>query len=305
MTEQVQVDIPNSREAQFLAAQQARLDKVRTNAEQITSIHNNDNSQQQRKDFWILLKNVCSSLNVRLCALMGEIEEEKGDDERQLEDNNDMSNVKKPNKTDPLYVTAQQRNEALDKLQEVQLIVRCLGHYTLHSSKFTPDKEQYLPEELVQFTMPELPAADLRLLTIEFQKLKSKAQQAQDIIIPKEKFRFRRYRAALQKKKDEQMGGVGLGDEEQGKDVDEDLSPSVKDTTEDDSEIKLPAHQFDGVTLFDRKNCSIKVQKDGQFTILNDAENAPSSNNPEDRNQAPAEAKAFLIRNLDSCYVIV
>ncbi len=164
------IDVQNDREAQFLASQQARLEKIRINAEQNSALLDNDNAQQKRKDFWIMMKNICSSFDSQLSVLIGENEEEEGEISAKRQSKSDVENSCRKNKDSrKMYVTAQQRNEALAKLQAIQLTIRCLGHYTLHPSKFTTDEEKYLPTELIKFTMPELPTADLRLLNTEIQ----------------------------------------------------------------------------------------------------------------------------------------
>lgn len=285
----------NDREAHFLASQQARLDKIRINAEQQNALLDNGDVQQQRKEFWILMKRICSSLNSRLSLLMGESceVESKSDD-----------------KSAPItiYVTAQQRNDALQKLQEIQLTIRCLGHYTLHSSNFTSDDEQYLPSELIGFSMPELPTADLRLLNIEIQNLKSNSLKAQDVIIPKEKFRFKRYRKAIQKRKEGKIDedvDFEIGDENNN---DSNLHSTEMDTNNENDttqSIPIPAHQqFDGVSIVGKQHCSIKVDQDGNFTFF-DSESVPSVEmNSNDKN-VPSEAKAFMIRDLEGCNIIV
>jgi hypothetical protein len=316
-------NIDSKREAQFLAAQQARLDKIRTNAEHNNFIssdginNGNINIQKQRKELWALLKNIFSLLNSRLSALVGEEVEDAVAEDRN--DNDDVGNDMNPF----LYVTTQQRNEALEKLQEIQLTIRCLSHYTLQSNKFTSEEEKLLPEELVNFKMPDLPTADLRLLNIEFQKLKSKAQEVQDVIIPKEKFRFKRYRLALQKKKEAKLGMIGLHDDDDDDDSNNDVNnnndkagidsdaDAVKDSTENNTQIKSPAHHFDGVTLVDKNNCFVKVQEGGQFTISDNSQitNTPTTPTPtsdaENVKESNVEAQAFLIRDLDSCTVVV
>lgn len=295
-----EMDVQKNREAHFLASQQARLDKIRIKAEEYNALLDNDNLQQQRKDFWIRLKSACSSINAKISILMGE---QSSENECKCDDGYNDKTMKKGN----LYVTAQQRNEALGNLEEIQITIRCLSHYALHSSKFTLDEEKYLPTELVEFKIPELPTADLRLLNVEIQSLKEKAQQAQNIIIPKEKFRFRRYRQAVQKMQAEKLGKLQMDNDDIEDEFDRDASLKDDNCNGDDgADIKSPAHtlSFDGVSLLEKKNCSIIVHPDGHFTISDDM-NKTITETQANNEQQSTGAKAFLIRDLDSCNVKV
>ena len=114
------IDVQNDREAQFLASQQARLEKIRINAEQNSALLDNDNAQQKRKDFWIMMKNICSSFDSQLSVLIGENEEEEGEISAKRQSKSDVENSCRKNKDSrKMYVTAQQRNEALAKLQGI------------------------------------------------------------------------------------------------------------------------------------------------------------------------------------------
>jgi len=110
------------------------------------------------------------------------------------------------------FITAAQRNEAFDALQHILFSIRAIHHYALHHS-MDRDKEEseklelLLPVYFATHPMPELPMADLRLLNTEMQLLKNKAQTIQEFILPKEKFRFKRYHKLMHERK---MRGAGL-----------------------------------------------------------------------------------------------
>lgn len=298
----------NSREAQFLASQQARLEKLRSNNTQKSDggdLPVEGNLQQQRKDFWILLKKVCFDLESQLSQLMGEVRDESTNvvDEDCSDAKQQSIEVKsKNNEKRPMYVTTQQRNEALQKLEHIQITIRCLGHYTMHSNKFTQEEARYLPDEIVNFAVPELPTADLRLLNIELQNLKGKSLQAQNVIIPKEKFRFKRYRKALQERKDVGKNVILFDDN------DDDLVKKMDDLsskdTVDEAKETAPAHHFDGITMSDKENCFLKVHQNGLFTEYNDAKELNATRGCDSESMS-SDAKAFLIRDVDASHILV
>jgi len=304
----------HDREAQFLASQQARLDKIRNTVDHnnFSSTYGCDNNddigiQQQRKDFWSSFKIICLSLDSRLSTLMG-VDANVDDD---VKDSNGTNNLKDNEKqTEFLYVTTQQRNEALGKLQEIQMTIKCLADYSLNSKSLS-DKATFLPPEFEKFTknaMPELPKADLRLLNTEIQQLKHKCQQTQSVIIPQEKFIFRRYRA----QKAARLSSSAGGDAYDGTIINENYLQKFQDDTSNDNVVtssKEPLFAFDGVTLESKSDCSVKVERDGNFVFSSKDENISETNNNvlNDKNHTSlfTESKAFLIRDLNSCNVLV
>ena len=93
------------REAQFLASQKARLDKLQES--QKLDVH----LQNQRKEFWQSFKQQTQSIQQSLSLLIGQ---ESGKE----------------------FVTAQQRNEALEDLNRIQIQIKSLNHYCNRSNKF-------------------------------------------------------------------------------------------------------------------------------------------------------------------------
>ena len=293
----------NDREASFLASQQARLEKIRSNTEKNALLNtNDDNAQQRRKEFWSLMKSICSSLNSRLKVLLGE--EVVGND-------GDHEESPNSNENEHLYVTAQQRNEALAKLQDIQVTLRYLSHYTLRTGKLTStattaattttttattsQDEKYLPKELIGFTMPDLLVSDLRLLNEEIQNLKNLTEKAQNIIMPKEKFRFRKYREAIQKRKEKFDGFDTYLDDADKVDVDM-KENDIDNNDKNENTSYLVAHQSNGVSLVDKKDCSVTISADGLITVSNESSTSTIQS---------SDAQAFTMQNLQSCNILV
>jgi hypothetical protein len=263
----------NDREAQFLASQRARLDRLH----EATILQQNDdgtNAQVRRKEFWQIFKQECSSLHDRLSSLIGE------------EENNASHGNKR-------LVTAQQRNDAFEKLQQIKLSLRALHLYTFRSIKLTSDSLKFLPQYFEENEMPDLPIADLRLLNDEIKNLKTKSEHVEQVVIPKEKFRFKRYRALMSKKKqlseclplddDFESDGMMVEDQVNG------------------TEAKSAFESFDGLTLSDRKDSIIHVYNNGDLSIQDMATRKITKVIPDQ--VVSLEAKAFLVRAVTNCQV--
>ncbi len=291
---------PNDRESQFLASQQARLAKILD----AQSKDEESNVQQHRKQFWHTFKLEYAALQDKLSSLV----ERKSDDENANEIENesgDPNNETKNNGERRIqFVTAQQRNEALEKLQQIQLSILAIHHYTLQStkSKCSAQEAQLLPPHFATHEMPELPLADLRLLHAELDSLKKRTKDVHEIIIPKEKFRFKRYHAIMLEKKklnlpifEEEGEGMALLE---GRDEKEEEKLDVGDAG-------VGAHvqlAFDGLTLSNQKDCIIVVEESGTISLKNLEHEIIETITP---SSVLVQAKAFLIRNVVNCQVQV
>lgn len=137
--------------------------------------------------------------------------------------------------------------------------------------------------------MPELPVADQRLTNIEIQTLKDKSQVVQNVICPKEKFRFHRYRNLLDKR---EFKGIGLEEEH-------DANIVANEEEEKNNEPSGSLHVlFNGMTLVDKKNCNLIVQRDGSIASMDSI----TSDDVQVKGNA---AKSFLVRTLDNCQITV
>jgi hypothetical protein len=257
------------REAQFLASQKARLD-------QIKEIHEKDDSenQQKRKDFWKAFKIECNTIQQSLSSFV--------------------------HKDSSALITAQQRNQALDELQQIQLIIRAIEHYTLHSTKFTKEEEEYLPTYLKENGMPDLPVADTRLINIEILTLKNMTNDAQNIILPKEKFSFKRYRRFLQAKEHESLSAI-LAEETQ------DPLSSEKQSDDPNNGTKSLASNghitsFDGHSISNRTDCHIQVLPNGTLNVTHTKTQLTETIPP---SIGRAKVTALLVRDVENCIISI
>lgn len=280
---------PNLLEAQFLASQKARLSNLtKSNAND----EGNENLQAQRKSFWSAFKQACSTILIHLDGLYSKV-----------------------------HVTAQQRNESLAELQQITTMIRAIHHYTNHSKstvlktimnsktpnltqKSDDEKEDnddsIIPKYFHDFTMPDLPLADQRLVATELQRLKDKANVVQTTIMPKEKFCFRRYRAEMMKRKHQTHNVLQYDDHESKEDK---TTGSQDDTTHNDDTTKALHEQFEGRFLTERNDLSLIVNSDGNVKI-ND--NQEKEFYPEDEiHDMRREPKSFLLQNLTRCRILL
>ena len=259
------------REAQFLASQKARLSKISNH-----NIQGDDfNLQTERKEFWIIFKKSCSDLNDILSEL-------------------DITDDASPTTKENIYVTAQQRNAALETMLETQRTIRAIQHFTLHSKKLTTEMEKFLPDQFLGISMPELPTSDTRLLNLEMQSLQEKIKHVQKVIIPKEKFRFKRYRTYLQEQKEADFTEID--------DIIQPIEAKEEESSTEDKSKPLNI-TFDGIKLEKKSTCNIMVEQSGNVvcTDLDDSSVAPADESKCD----DIEVKAFLVKDVDGCNVFL
>ena len=246
------------REAQFLASQKARLDKLQES--QKLDVH----LQNQRKEFWQSFKQQTQSIQQSLSLLIGQ---ESGKE----------------------FVTAQQRNEALEDLNRIQIQIKSLNHFCNRSNKF---QKQILTQWFDQNELPELPIGDVRLINVDLQELKTRVDEIRSIIVPKEKFRFKRYHAYMAK---HNANGIIMEEMEE----DEEKIDSNEQEGNDHDDMLA----FDGLTLSNQADSVIVVEADGSIQIQS----------KEDKSQVQriscektfTDAKAFLIQEISNCEIQV
>lgn len=100
------------------------------------------------------------------------------------------------------YATASKRSEGRVKLDGILKEVRMVQHFVLSSSSSlnvggsSSSSSNKVLDKLISQSMPDLALTDIRLITVEIEKILHVIDEARDIICPKEKFVFRRYRKA-------------------------------------------------------------------------------------------------------------
>jgi len=105
------------------------------------------------------------------------------------------------------YATAARRNQGRIKLDSILQNVRSLQRHVLSSSSSvtstsanndTNDNE--LLQSMLKNPMPEITQTDTRLLSQEIDRSLKRIDVAREVIFPKEKFAFKRYRRAMEER---------------------------------------------------------------------------------------------------------
>jgi hypothetical protein len=120
------------------------------------------------------------------------------------------------------YATTARRNEGRTQLNNTLQNVRLLQHHALSSSSSINNHHHHTTSEndndngntnnelllrsILQTPMPEMTQTDIRLITQEIDNIIKCIDGAMDIICPKEKFTFRRYRKAMAAEREKRLG---------------------------------------------------------------------------------------------------
>lgn len=161
-----------------------------------------------------------------------------------------------------LQETQGKKPAAYQHLQDLKEELQLLRKHCLGSTVCFDDWE-----------VPDLPVADLRLLHNEFSKYFTIWEAAKEIICPKGKFSFRRYREELARRKAQ---GIPLS------------APLVAQTTI----TSKPQVLHKGACLQDISNESIAIDSDGNVRVR-------------DEQIMKVSDAALLVRNLQNCSVVM
>jgi hypothetical protein len=166
------------------------------------------------------------------------------------------------NKLHALQETQGKKAAAYQHLQDLKEELQLLRKHCLGSTVCFDDWE-----------VPDLPVADLRLLHNEFSKYFTIWEAAKEVICPKGKFSFRRYREEMARRKAQ---GIPLS------------APLVAQTTI----TSKPQVLHKGACLQDISNESIVIDSDGNVRVRNEQIIKVSD-------------AALLVRNLQNCSVVM
>mmetsp|Transcript_29574 Transcript_29574/g.44678 ORF Transcript_29574/g.44678 Transcript_29574/m.44678 type:complete len:493 (+) Transcript_29574:87-1565(+) len=297
------------REAQFLASQANRTaerDEKRKQQDQHDDESGNGRQRgKQRETFWSHFKAACATLDQDLeNLLLGDAANIKGDNNNIIEG----SSV--------TYLTASQRNNAKRKLDSTQLQLRSLQRHCLTPKNTNNDNEEKNTtpaaagdtdsknslQLLLQTPVPELPPADLRMLSEEITKLSDKIDFVRERICPKEKFSFRRYRAALLK---QQQRRDSKEEKEPKKNQQQATNNIISNEEKPEKKERRNIAQYEGIVEY-VSDSKVVVQADGKVDVINTTNDAAASSSEETKPATVAkEASSFLMRNLKNCNVIL
>ena len=239
--------------------------------------NNNDYSHSSQKEevhrFWVNFRKLCSELQSQVDSLLRITpDEEDGADNDSAVLNYEAAKA--------YYSTAARRSEGRTQLDCILDNVRLLRRHCLSSSSVLPSatvstlkkdndataNQKLLLSSILSTPMPEMTQTDLRLLSEEIDRLLKFIDEARDIISPKEKFVFKRYRKAMEEKR--LLGGENASSGSQPSKIDGGDIPhkatSVADNDDDQDKEKF---NHDGGVLENKSDCIIEIFPDGNIQV--------------------------------------
>lgn len=230
--------------------------------------------------------------------------ESSGDDVPKLTEMTDAMKTKLQNH----YATASKRSEGRVKLDGILKEVRIVQHFALSSSSSltagagtSSSSSNKVLDKLLSQSMPDLALTDIRLITVEIERILHVIDEAKDIICPKEKFVFRRYRKALEELNQNGGGELinALGS----------LSVGAVEQKEQDQQPKqkLSVLNF-GEVVENKSGCGMEIHPNGSVTSNEGAHDfwkIHSAPMVEKHNASDNGASFYLIQNVNNSTIII
>mmetsp|Transcript_3746 Transcript_3746/g.8271 ORF Transcript_3746/g.8271 Transcript_3746/m.8271 type:complete len:520 (-) Transcript_3746:166-1725(-) len=284
------------REARFLASQAERLSvnkKLHSTAAAATAhpdggdaddapelIHEEVNnvssggigSKERNRLFWKDFRSLCSEFRNEIDASLllpspcpsDSLENASTSSEKKS--NKDYSNAKAH------YVTAARRNEGRIELDHILRNVRCLQRHVLSSSSSVSTavihdgdtNSNKLLKSILQSPMAEnVTQTDIRLLSREIDEITKRIDAARDIICPKEKFVFRRYRKAMEERENlDDVQPFTMIDEPSDTKEENDKLELEKDSNGTRQDSNIRSENYGGV-LENLADCIVEISSNG------------------------------------------
>ena len=255
-----------------------------------TSDHNHNSSgggsrnhKEEGHKFWSNFRKLCSELQCQIDSLL--LITSSDDDEHNNNSNSNDAVSKKYDSVKAYYAIASRRTEGRNELDSILDNVRLLRKHCLSSSSSmmllpgtnnsdsddSNNDDNQLLQSILQTPMPEMTSqSDLRLLSDEIDRLLKHIDDVREIISPKEKFVFRRYRLAMEERgRDNNIMLLGGSNDRNDNAVEvEGIVEEVVDGTNNASND----HHYDGGLLENKNDCIIEIYSDGTIKTWSDHE---------------------------------
>lgn len=228
--------------------------------------------------FWVNFRKSCSELQSQIDSLL--VTPYDKDDNRATATCGERISKCEIDAKKAYYAIAARRIEGRNKLDSILANVRLLQRHCLSSSVMsscaaaTTTTTQLLLNTIIQTPMPEMTLTDTRLISEEIDRLLKSIDDVREIISPKEKFVFKRYRKAIEEKTKRMLSGdssdsVLLGDVDAPS---TDLEPNLIVDGDDDAHKEIQAraafnHDDDGGVLENKSDCIIEIFSDGSIKV--------------------------------------
>ena len=298
------IDSADSREARFLSSQAERLQS------QKSSDSCNDEADRARQ-FWSTFRSLCSQMRGRINALL------LLDDTDGFLDPGSLRDMDTAETLASHYATAARRNEGRCELDTLLREARALQRHALSTSSSVIsssviDRGEVVNEllhQMLQDAVPDLTQTDLRLIGQEVDNIVKLVDAARDLICPKEKFVFKRYRKAMAELG--RLGGEMPASTETA--VEESHTAAKDDASPNTHEIDVGSN-YGGVLEDVASNCTVEVMGDNAVRIdesrkthFDDWHARPCSTGSggEPRPSGSDGSSSYLIRNLENATVLL
>ena len=254
-----------------------------------TSDHNHHSSssisrnhKEEGHKFWSNFRKLCSKLQCQIDSLLL-VTSADNDEHNNNNNNSNDGDSKKYDSAKAYYAIASRRTEGRNELDSILDNVRLLRRHCLSSSSMmmlpvtnndsddNNNTNNQLLQSILQTPMPEMTQSDLRLLSDEIDRLLKRIDDVREIISPKEKFVFRRYRLAMEERgrNNIMLGGSdsrSTNNEVEGT-VEEIVDGNEMDreqtTGETTGTTTSNDQHYDGGLLENKNDCIIEIYSDG------------------------------------------
>ena len=260
--------------------------------------HSSSTNKEYVGQFWSIFRSLCNSFQKRIDTLL--LTDAAADCPSLKDWDEEMRN-----KLRAYYATSSRRNEGRLELDGILKEVRLLQHKVLSSSSsLAVDSSSNSNEALCKLLlqpMPDLALTDIRLITAEMEKILTRIDEARDMISPKEKFVFRRYRKAL-----DELNRNGGGEITNTLDSLKIDSKEQKQQVEEQQPKQSTELNFGGV-VENKSDSIIEIQSDGS---INQIENEHPHEHWKTYT-APSEsvtttgASSYLLQNISNSTIII
>lgn len=298
------MDRADAREARFLSSQAERLQCQKSSSDDC-----NDKADRARQ-FWSTFRSLCSQMRGRVNALL------LLDDTDNLLDPGALRDMDISERLAPHYATAARRNEGRCELDALLSEARALQRHALSTTSsvislrvIAPGEEggNKLLHRILQGTMPDLTQTDLRLIGQEMDSIIKLVDAVRDLVCPKEKFVFKRYRKAMADL--ERSGDKLLISAETA--VEESHTAAKDDAAPNSQEIDVGSN-YGGLLQGVASNCTVEVMNDNTVRIeksrksrFGDWHARPCSSGGGEEPRGSDGSSSYLIRNLENVTVLL
>ena len=331
------------REARFLASQAERLAGNNKKQQQISNSNNckiNDSSPElvnednstatdaidntsikaQSNQFFTNFRKICSQYQGQIDTLLL-VPSSTSDLANDCTATTESSNY---TEAKAYYATSTKRNEGQLELNSILNNVRTLQRHALSSSSSintytesisTDNENDELLQSILQTPMTDITQTDIRLISSELDNIIKYIDVAREIICPKEKFIFKRYRQAMAEQK--MLEGESSADNIIHSTSEASVNES-KEEKEDEKQQQDNLRTKYGGVLDDMSNCTVEISASGTVLVNETTQDDlqfysaprsvhtlhPPSHTADDQQQAN-ESSSYLLQNLSNVTILI